>query len=153
MTILLFFENLLCCEFCVLQLFHISKANELEKFLVSVRCSPIAMMSYEMAAYIGEPLTQIEFALVVCDEAHRLKNQQGRLHRMVCFRYPTGLASNFVSGGLLLVHLSFKVEKISCKGEGFSRSNLLFVPKSIKNFLLRLFSGFSLEYWTLQLNS
>uniref|UniRef100_A0A0N5AGQ6 DNA repair and recombination protein RAD54-like n=1 Tax=Syphacia muris TaxID=451379 RepID=A0A0N5AGQ6_9BILA len=63
--------------------FQVKKSSDFDKYLCSVRYSPIALLSYEMVACIGDPLMQVQFALVVCDEAHRLKNSNGRMHRLI----------------------------------------------------------------------
>lgn len=45
--------------------------------------SVIAIVSYEMIARTASKLSVVSIELLVCDEAHRLKNLNGRLREQV----------------------------------------------------------------------
>lgn len=59
--------------------------EELNGYWSYARYNPVALMSYEMVSRSFALLSRRSFGLVVCDEAHRLKNLNGRLRQQVCF--------------------------------------------------------------------
>uniref|UniRef100_A0A2K6W0Y4 DNA repair and recombination protein RAD54-like n=1 Tax=Onchocerca volvulus TaxID=6282 RepID=A0A2K6W0Y4_ONCVO len=64
-------------------LFRVTKSTDVEN-LISYREMPmIAIFSYEMIARTAMKLSVISVDLLVCDEAHRLKNLSGRLREQL----------------------------------------------------------------------
>ncbi|CAI4229482.1 unnamed protein product [Auanema sp. JU1783] len=57
----------------------ITKVHDINVYSSSYKCNPYMIMSYEMAARYAEKLIPIRFDIMVCDEAHRLKNMKGKL--------------------------------------------------------------------------
>ncbi|KHN82184.1 DNA repair and recombination protein RAD54B [Toxocara canis] len=66
-----------------LQPFPITKASEVSKFAAYCSYYPVLLISYEMAIRCAEQLGRSSFALMICDEAHRLKNHNGHLRLFI----------------------------------------------------------------------
>ncbi|VDM39693.1 unnamed protein product [Toxocara canis] len=67
------------------QPFPITKASEVSKFAAYCSYYPVLLISYEMAIRCAEQLGRSSFALMICDEAHRLKNHNGHLRLFVSY--------------------------------------------------------------------
>ncbi|VDK41709.1 unnamed protein product [Anisakis simplex] len=57
----------------------VTKADDIRKFSIYSTHSPVLLLSYEMALRCREVLERCTFTLMICDEAHRLKNSLSNL--------------------------------------------------------------------------
>ncbi|XP_064461046.1 DNA repair and recombination protein RAD54B-like isoform X2 [Ornithodoros turicata] len=57
-----------------LRVYHVDQNNKIEGFLRQPSLYPVLILSYEMCVRCAESLSNVTFDLLVCDEAHRLKN-------------------------------------------------------------------------------
>uniref|UniRef100_F1KX53 DNA repair and recombination protein RAD54-like n=1 Tax=Ascaris suum TaxID=6253 RepID=F1KX53_ASCSU len=64
-------------------LFPVTKTSEVRKFMAYSGYSPVLLISYDVVVRCAELLEKISFALMICDEAHRLKNFNGNLRQSV----------------------------------------------------------------------
>ncbi|VIO87763.1 Uncharacterized protein BM_BM7309 [Brugia malayi] len=66
-----------------LKLFRILKSTDVKKLISYRNTSMIAIVSYEMIARTAAKLSVVSVDLLVCDEAHRIKNLNGRLREQL----------------------------------------------------------------------
>ncbi|KAM3725236.1 DNA repair and recombination protein [Dirofilaria immitis] len=66
-----------------IQLFRVMKSADVEKLISCREMTMIAIFSYELIARTVSQLSVIPIDLLVCDEAHRLKNLNGRLREQL----------------------------------------------------------------------
>ncbi|VDO32063.1 unnamed protein product [Brugia timori] len=64
-------------------LFRILKSTDVKKLISYRNTSMIAIVSYEMIARTAAKLSVVSVDLLVCDEAHRIKNLNGRLREQL----------------------------------------------------------------------
>uniref|UniRef100_A0AAF5PIV2 DNA repair and recombination protein RAD54-like n=1 Tax=Wuchereria bancrofti TaxID=6293 RepID=A0AAF5PIV2_WUCBA len=64
-------------------LFRVLKLTDLEKLISYRNTSMIAIVSHEMIARTAAKLSVVSVDLLVCDEAHRIKNLNGRLREQL----------------------------------------------------------------------
>ncbi|XP_037513099.1 DNA repair and recombination protein RAD54B [Rhipicephalus sanguineus] len=57
-----------------LRVYHVDQNNKIDVFLNQPSTYPVLILSYEMYMRISNSLAGINFDLLICDEAHRLKN-------------------------------------------------------------------------------
>ncbi|KAK8781646.1 hypothetical protein V5799_017014 [Amblyomma americanum] len=57
-----------------LRVYHVDQNNKIDVFLKQPSLYPILVLSYEMYMRTSNSLAGINFDLLICDEAHRLKN-------------------------------------------------------------------------------
>nr|XP_037284031.1 DNA repair and recombination protein RAD54B-like [Rhipicephalus microplus] len=57
-----------------LRVYHVDQNNKIDIFLNDPSMYPVLILSYEMYMRASDRLSRINFDLLICDEAHRLKN-------------------------------------------------------------------------------
>ncbi|CAN7986196.1 unnamed protein product, partial [Ixodes hexagonus] len=57
-----------------LRIYQVDQKNKIEGFLRQPSLFPVLILSYEMYLRVSDSLANINFDLLICDEAHRLKN-------------------------------------------------------------------------------
>ncbi|XP_050024502.2 DNA repair and recombination protein RAD54B-like [Dermacentor andersoni] len=57
-----------------LRVYHVDQNNKIDVFLSQPSTYPVLILSYEMYMRVSNSLASINFDLLICDEAHRLKN-------------------------------------------------------------------------------
>ncbi|KAH7960971.1 hypothetical protein HPB49_025484 [Dermacentor silvarum] len=57
-----------------LRVYHVDQNNKIDVFLNQPSIYPVLILSYEMYMRVSNSLASINFDLLICDEAHRLKN-------------------------------------------------------------------------------
>ncbi|XP_042146804.1 DNA repair and recombination protein RAD54B isoform X2 [Ixodes scapularis] len=57
-----------------LRIYYVDQKNKVEGFLRQPSLYPVLILSYEMYLRVSDSLANINFDLLICDEAHRLKN-------------------------------------------------------------------------------
>ncbi|KAL1440382.1 hypothetical protein MTO96_009426 [Rhipicephalus appendiculatus] len=72
-----------------LRVYHVDQNNKIDIFLNDPSMYPVLILSYEMYMRVSNSLSGINFDLLICDEAHRLKNAnikttEGHLFKMTC---------------------------------------------------------------------
>ncbi|XP_077532436.1 DNA repair and recombination protein RAD54B-like isoform X2 [Haemaphysalis longicornis] len=57
-----------------LRVYHVDQNNKIDVYLKQPASFPVLILSYEMYMRVGSSLAAVNFDLLICDEAHRLKN-------------------------------------------------------------------------------